>query len=63
MAQGIAPFNAAVLGVELHGRAGQLAEAHLGRRAVCAEDVIEALPTALKALEECVVSSEAVTRL
>jgi NAD(P)H-hydrate epimerase len=51
LAQGAAPFDAAVLGVELHGRAGQLAEARLCRRAVCAEDVIESIPAALKTLE------------
>jgi NAD(P)H-hydrate epimerase len=52
MAQGMTPFDASVLGVELHGRAGRLAEARLGRRAVCAEDLIETIPTALKALEK-----------
>jgi NAD(P)H-hydrate epimerase len=46
IAQGVAPFDAAVLGVELHGRAGRLAESRLGRRAVCAEDVIDSLPAA-----------------
>jgi NAD(P)H-hydrate epimerase len=51
LSQGVAPFDAAVLGVELHGRAGQLAEGHLGRRSVCAEDVIEFLPLVLKALD------------
>jgi NAD(P)H-hydrate epimerase len=52
LAQGAGPFNAAVLGVELHGRAGRLAEHHLGQRAVCPEDIIEALPLILKQLEE-----------
>jgi NAD(P)H-hydrate epimerase len=63
MAQGIAPFDAALLGVELHGRAGQLAEAHLGQRAVCAEDLIDSLPAALKSLEKCVAASPPVTSL
>jgi NAD(P)H-hydrate epimerase len=57
MAQNIAPFDAAVLGVELHGRAGQHAEAHLGQRAVCAEDLIDSLPAILKSLEKCVAAS------
>jgi NAD(P)H-hydrate epimerase len=51
LAQGASPFDAAVLGVELHGRAGRIAEQRLGCRAVCAEDVIEALPSVLKGLE------------
>jgi NAD(P)H-hydrate epimerase len=50
IAQGIAPFDAAVLGVELHGRAGRYAEEQLGQRAVCAEDVIEALAPTLRHL-------------
>ncbi|MDR1184284.1 MAG: NAD(P)H-hydrate dehydratase [Coriobacteriales bacterium] len=51
IAQGATPFDAAVLGVEVHGRAGQLAENALGRRAVCAEDVIEAIPAVLQRIE------------
>jgi NAD(P)H-hydrate epimerase len=51
LSQNISPFDAAVLGVELHGKAGQLAEAHLGRRSVCAEDIIEFLPHVLKELD------------
>ncbi|MDR0347110.1 MAG: NAD(P)H-hydrate dehydratase [Coriobacteriales bacterium] len=52
IAQSIAPFEAALLGVELHGRAGQLAEERLGRRAVCAEDLLETLPLALSRLAD-----------
>ncbi|MDR2587424.1 MAG: NAD(P)H-hydrate dehydratase [Coriobacteriales bacterium] len=52
LAQGAAPFDAALLGVELHGRAGRLAEARFSQRAVCPEDVIESLPTILKQLEK-----------
>jgi NAD(P)H-hydrate epimerase len=51
MAQGATPFEAAVLGVELHGRAGCLAEQQLGRRSVCAEDLIDTLPVVLKTLK------------
>jgi NAD(P)H-hydrate epimerase len=51
IAQGATPFEAAVLGVEVHGRAGRLAEKTLGRRAVCAEDVIEAIPAVLQKIE------------
>ena len=40
-AQGVEPFDAAVLGVHIHGRAGRLAEREWGQRGVCAEDVIK----------------------
>jgi NAD(P)H-hydrate epimerase len=51
LAQGVTPFDAAALGVELHARAGCAAEAKLGRRSVCAEDVIAFLPNILKSLD------------
>lgn len=51
LSQGLSPYDAAVLGVELHGRAGRFAEQSLGRRSVCAEDVIAAIPAILKELE------------
>jgi len=40
-------FDAACLGVFLHGRAGELAGQSLGRRSVLARDVIAALPRAM----------------
>jgi NAD(P)H-hydrate repair Nnr-like enzyme with NAD(P)H-hydrate dehydratase domain len=51
MAQGISAYEAAILGVEIHGQAGRIAEQKLGRRSVCAEDVIEAIPTVLQKLD------------
>jgi NAD(P)H-hydrate epimerase len=48
VAQGMEPFEAACAGVELHGRAGCLAEERLGTRSVMAEDVLAALPEALQ---------------
>jgi hydroxyethylthiazole kinase-like uncharacterized protein yjeF len=51
LAQGAPPFKAAVLGVELHGRAGRLAEQKFGRRSVCAEDIIEGIATNLQKLD------------
>jgi len=51
LAQGIAALDAAILGVEIHGKAGLLAEKKLGRRSVTALDVIEALPQAVKSFE------------
>lgn len=52
LAQGASPYDAAVLGVELHGRAGRLAEERLGRRSVCAEDVVDSIAAALVELVE-----------
>lgn len=43
-AQGIPPFGAAVLGVRLHGEAGDLCRERYGRRAMLPTDLIEALP-------------------
>ena len=54
LAQGIPVYDAAVLGVEVHGRAGQVAEHKLGRRSVCAEDVLDAIPTILQNLDTTV---------
>jgi NAD(P)H-hydrate epimerase len=51
LAQGASPYAAAVLGVELHGRAGRLAEEQLGQRSVRAEDLLETLPLVFKKLE------------
>jgi len=48
--QGLAPYDAARLGVYAHGMAGDLAAAALGQQGMCAGDVIEELPHALKAL-------------
>ncbi|MBL8145473.1 MAG: NAD(P)H-hydrate dehydratase [Anaerolineae bacterium] len=50
-AQGLSPFDAASLGGFMHGTAGELAAQKLGsERAVCAGDVVEALPAAIAAL-------------
>ena len=51
VAQGCTTYDAAVLGVEIHGRAGRVAEQKLGRRSVCAEDVVDAISTVLQALD------------
>ena len=39
LAQGMAPFDAACLGVHAHGRAGDRVAARLGRTGLCAEDL------------------------
>lgn len=48
LAQGIDPFDAAVAGATLHARAGAAAATRLTDIAVCAEDVIDSIPKALK---------------
>jgi NAD(P)H-hydrate epimerase len=45
------PFDAAAAAVRVHGLAGDLAAAHLGRRALIASDLIGYLPAAQKRLE------------
>ena len=51
LAQGMTPCNAAVLGVFLHGLAGDLAAQRLTQPAMTAMDVIAALPDAWRVLE------------
>jgi NAD(P)H-hydrate epimerase len=46
--QKFAPFDAARLGVWLHGRAGDLAAAALGEPSLIAGDLIEFLPPAIR---------------
>jgi NAD(P)H-hydrate epimerase len=49
--QGFAAFDAAVLGVWVHGRAGDLAAMKLGQTALTAADLLGALPAAFRELE------------
>lgn len=51
LAQGLQPFDAAVLGVYLHGLAGDLAVEVLGRAGLIAGDLIDCLPMAVLHLE------------
>jgi NAD(P)H-hydrate epimerase len=46
--QKLEPFDAAVLGVWAHGRAGYLAAQDLGQAALIATDLLNYLPRALK---------------
>jgi NAD(P)H-hydrate epimerase len=46
--QGLDPFSAAVLGVYLHGAAGDIAQAELGGESILATDLIAALPQAFR---------------
>ncbi len=49
LAQGMAPFDGAVLGVHLHGLAGDLAAAELGEHGMIASDILDRLPHACRA--------------
>ncbi|HET9211275.1 MAG TPA: NAD(P)H-hydrate dehydratase [Thermoanaerobaculia bacterium] len=51
LAQGLDALDAAVLGVYLHGLAGDLAASRLGEIPLAANDLIEILPAALAALK------------
>jgi NAD(P)H-hydrate epimerase len=53
LAQGATNWQAATLGVKLHGLAGNLAEAATSRRAMTARDVIDHIAPALRELEGC----------
>jgi NAD(P)H-hydrate epimerase len=50
LAQGLSPYDAARLGVYLHGLAGDLAAAELGEVSLVASDLIRYLPRAFQTL-------------
>jgi NAD(P)H-hydrate epimerase len=51
LSQGLAPFEAAVLGGYLHGLAGELARNELGKAGTLAGDLLARLPLAIRQLE------------
>lgn len=51
IAQGLDAFDAACLGVFVHGRAGDLAAARRGQVSMVAGDIVDALPEAIRELE------------
>lgn len=51
VAQHLAPFEAACLGVYLHGLAGDLAAEEIGQTALIASDLLDRLPKAIKTYE------------
>jgi NAD(P)H-hydrate epimerase len=51
LAQGLAPFDAATLGVYLHSAVGQLVREELGDAGTLASDLLPRLPLAIKALK------------
>jgi ADP-dependent NAD(P)H-hydrate dehydratase / NAD(P)H-hydrate epimerase len=50
LGQGLRPFHAAVLGVYMHGLAGDMAAGNKGEHSLIASDIIDALPDAFKEL-------------
>jgi len=52
VAQGLAPEDAAALGVYLHGMAGQRASAEFGNTGMLASDLLPELPKSIKALRK-----------
>ncbi|MTI68169.1 MAG: NAD(P)H-hydrate dehydratase [Firmicutes bacterium] len=51
IAQGISPYNAAILGVYLHGLAGDIAALDKGEYGLTAMDIIDNIPYAIKLME------------
>jgi NAD(P)H-hydrate epimerase len=51
LAQGLAPFDAAALGVYLHGAAGAIVRAEVGDMGAIASDLLPRLPQAIRALK------------
>lgn len=49
--QGLTPFDAACLGVHVHGLAGDIAAERLGQISMTAEDIIDCLPAAFMKLQ------------
>jgi len=52
IAQGLTPLNAAILGVYMHGLAGDIAVREKGEHSLIASDVTESLPAAFKAIKD-----------
>jgi hydroxyethylthiazole kinase-like uncharacterized protein yjeF len=52
VAQGLTPFDAASLGVYLHGRAGETVREKIGDAGMIASDLLPALPLAIKRLKD-----------
>lgn len=52
VAQGVSLFDAAALGVFLHGQAGELVKAKLGDMGMTASDLLPVLPVVIKQLKE-----------
>ncbi len=53
LAQGLSLFDAASLGVYLHGQAGEIVRNNLGDAGMTASDLLPALPLAIKEAKQC----------
>jgi NAD(P)H-hydrate epimerase len=51
LGQGLSPLEASLLGVFLHGMAGDISAAEVGERSLLSSDIIEAIPMAYEELE------------
>jgi NAD(P)H-hydrate epimerase len=51
MAQGLTGLDSAILGVYLHGLAGDIGASHKGGHSLLASDIIEYIPDAFKELK------------
>lgn len=56
LAQDVEPFDAAVAGVYLHGRAGDIAAHAIGEASVTASNLVECIPDAIRSIEEALTS-------
>jgi NAD(P)H-hydrate epimerase len=52
MAQGLAPFDAAVCGVYIHGKAGEVVGKGMGEAGMLASDLLPVLPQVIKVLKQ-----------
>jgi NAD(P)H-hydrate repair Nnr-like enzyme with NAD(P)H-hydrate dehydratase domain len=52
VAQGLTPFDAASLGVYLHGKAGETVKEKLGDTGMIASDLLPVLPSIIKQLKQ-----------
>jgi NAD(P)H-hydrate epimerase len=59
LAQGLTAWDAAVLGVYLHGLAGDIAAARLGEESLIASDLVEFLPEAFRQYRSALVKNPA----
>lgn len=50
LAQGLSPRDASILGVYMHGKAGDIAAAKKGEHSLIASDIIKAIPSAFKSI-------------
>ena len=51
IATGLTPYDAAKLGVYVHGLAGDLAAERMGKNGMIARDIVESIPMVIKGVE------------